>query len=136
MPELKTYDVFISHAWTYNSEYYRLLEMIQNAPFMKTRDYSVPEHDPLLVKTDKGLDEALIRQIRPVNAVLVIAGMYVNYRRWIQREIEIAQALNKPIIGVIPWGQERVPTEVQNVAKTMVGWNTSTIVDAIRKYSI
>jgi hypothetical protein len=136
MPYLKTYDVFISHAWTYNDEYYRLLKMIREVPYLKTRDYSVPEHDPLLVKTDKGLDNALIRHIKPVNVVMVIAGMYVNYRRWIQREIEIAQLFNKPIIGIIPRGQQRTPLEVNVAATKMVGWDINSIVDAIRRYAI
>ena len=39
MPELKTYDVFISHAWTYNSDYYRLVEMLDKAPNFKWRNY-------------------------------------------------------------------------------------------------
>ncbi|MCC8422878.1 hypothetical protein [Photorhabdus thracensis] len=38
-----------------------------------------------------------------------------------QEEIKIAQSYNKPIIGIIPWGQERIPTEIQYIAKEMVG---------------
>lgn len=41
--------------------------------------------------------------------MLVIAGMYVNYKYWIQKEMEIAGTYNKPLIGIIPWGQERIP---------------------------
>ena len=62
--------------------------------------------------------------------------MYVNHRRWIQEEIDIAIYYEKPIIGVTPWGQERVPIEVQNVAKEMVGWQTNSIVAAIRRCSL
>ena len=62
--------------------------------------------------------------------------MYVNHRKWIQEEIDIAQSYSKPIIGVIPWGQERVPIEVQKIAEEMVGWQTSSIVDAIRRWSL
>ena len=49
MPELKTYDLFISHAWKYNEDYYRLVDMLNNAPNFKWRNYSVPEHDPVLI---------------------------------------------------------------------------------------
>jgi len=62
--------------------------------------------------------------------------MYVKYRKWIQEEMSIAQSYQKPIVGVIPWGQERTPVEVQLAAKEMVGWNTSSIIAAIRKWSI
>ena len=138
MPALKTYDLFVSHVWRkeQNSEYYRLVNLLNGADYFKYRNYSVPEHDPLGTKTDAELEAALDRQIRPVNCFLIVAGMYVNYRRWIQKEIEIAQSYNKPIVGIIPWGQERVPQQVQDAAKEIVGWNTSSIVTAIRKYSL
>ena len=136
MPYLKTYDLFISHAWHYNDEYYRLVNLLHNAAYFSWRNYSVPQHDPLDANNSPRLMAALERQIRPVNAALIISGMYVNYREWIEYEIGVAQRYNKPIIGIRPWGAQRIPVEVQTVAKTMVGWNTSSIVEAIRKYAI
>lgn len=140
MPALKTYDLFISHAWAYNDDYYRLVELLKKAPNFDFRNYSVPEHDPALDPNDendrKKLLAALDRQIKPVNCVLIISGMYVAHSYWIQKEIDIAVSYNKSIIGLIPRGAERIPTAVQNVAKEMVGWNTDSIVSAIRKHSI
>lgn len=138
MPKLKTYDLFLSHVWhrVENSEYYRLEMFLSEAPYFYWRNYSVPEHDPLETKTDGELRQALDRQIAPINCFLVVSGMYVNHRRWIQEEIAIAISYGKPIIGVAPWGQERMPIEVQNVAKEMVGWQTSSIVAAVRRWSL
>ena len=62
--------------------------------------------------------------------------MYVNHRKWILEELEIAKSYGKPIVGIIPWGQERTPVEVHNAAKEMVGWNTESIVAAVRKWSL
>ena len=136
MPPLKTYDLFISHAWTYNAEYNRLVGMLNVAPNFKWRNYSVTKQDPLDANNDARLTEALRRQIRPVNCVLILAGMYVNHRKWIRREITIAKSLRKPIVGIKPWGQQRTPVEVQDAAGVMVRWNTGSIVRAIRGYSI
>ena len=138
MPRLKTYDLFLSHVWrsAENSEYYRLENLLYEAPYFYWRNYSVPEHDPLGTKTDRELRQALNRQIAPVNCLVVVSGMYVNHRKWIQEEINIAVAYDKPIVGVRPWGQERVPIEVQSAVKEMVGWQTSSIVDAIRRWSL
>lgn len=140
MPLLKTYDLFISHAWKYNEQYYKVVEMLNSAPLFNYRNYSVPKHDPLIdPNTDVGkrqLTTLLDKQVRPVNCVLIIAGMYVAHRYWLQTEIDLAQKYSKPIIGIKPWGQERVPLEVQNAADTIVGWNTESIVKAIRTYSI
>ena len=62
--------------------------------------------------------------------------MYVLYSEWIDYEIDTAVAYNKPIIGVEPWGQERIPVKVQTYAKKMVGWNSSSIIDAVRNYAL
>ncbi len=129
MPMLYTYRIFISHAWKYNEEYYRLIEYLDAAPNFKYANYSVPEHDP----ADGDIEEALKKQIRPVEVVLILAGMYVSYSDWIQFEIDFAQQLNKPIIGVELWGLKRTPQAVQDAADEIVGWNTSSIISAIRR---
>lgn len=138
MPQLKTYDLFLSHVWRSadNSEYYRLKDFLCKAQYFSWRNYSVPEHDPLGTKTNEGLRLALNLQIAPINCFLVVSGMYVKHRRWIQEEIDIARHYDKPIVGVVPWGQERIPAEVQDVAVEMVNWQTSSIIDAIRRRSL
>ena len=136
MPRLKSYDLFISHAWRYDDDYNRIVNFLEAANNFKYRNYSVPKHDPLDAENTPRLAAALQRQISPVNVVLIISGMYVNYRDWIQYEIDVAQKYKKPIIGIKPWGSQRIPATVQSAAITMVGWNTVSIVKAIRKHSI
>lgn len=89
---LKIYNLFISHAWDYNSDYYNLVDLLSNYPYFNFKNYSVPQHDALNTKTNWELEEALNRQIAPTSVVLIIAGMYYNNRKWIQKEIEIAKA--------------------------------------------
>lgn len=81
------------------------------------------------------LQEALKDQIRPVSCVLVIGGMYVAHSDWLQFEIDFAKGLKKPIIGIQPWAAERMPTAVTNASNLIVGWNTDSIVQAIRQLS-
>lgn len=61
--------------------------------------------------------------------------MYVNYSDAILDEIEIARKYNKPIIAVTPWGNSNIPIIVQQVSKTIIGWNKNSIVEAIRTYA-
>ena len=69
------------------------------------------------------------------SAVLVMAGVYSTYSDFINLEIEAAKELGKPIIAVEPWGSEKTSIVVKNAATKVVGWNTSSIVDAIREVS-
>lgn len=132
------YRLFISHAWKYNEEYYNLVDMLDKKKYFSWTNYSVPKHDPF--DTEDDLKEKLKKQIRPVNAVLIIAGMYALYSDWIKFEIEFAEKISKPIIVIKPRGQEKVPDYLQEIANkplnTIVKWNTDSIVEAIREYSI
>lgn len=128
----RTYNLFISHAWDYNSDYYSLIQKLDDYPYFSYKNYSVPEHDALKTKTDKELEEALNRQIAPTSVVLIIAGMYYNYRRWIQKEIDIAKTKGKPIIVIKPWGAQVVPSELNKSDYIQVNWQASSIIQAIR----
>ena len=138
MPALKIYDLFLSHVWrsSQNGEYYRLARLLENTTYLRWRNYSVPQHDPLGTKTDAQLRRALDRQIARVNCFLVIAGMYVNHRKWIQQELEIAERYAKPVIAVSPWGQQRISLAVQSAAKEIVGWRAASVVAAVRRWSL
>ena len=133
MPALRDYRVFISHAWHRDEDYFRVKQMLDEAQNFSWRNYSVPEHDPL---PDSKLAMNLRDQIRPVSIVVILAGMYVAHSDWIQREIDIAREMGKPIIGVKPWGAQVIPTAVSDAAREVVGWNTQSIVDAIRRHAI
>ncbi len=132
MPQLHRYRIFISHAWKYNAEYYWLMDRLDKAPNFLYANYSVPEHDPVDANNNSKLKEQLRRQIRPVEVVIILGGMYVAYSDWIQFEIDFAESLGKPILGIRPRGAERMPQAVQDAADEIVGWNTPTIVRAIR----
>lgn len=134
MPPLRTYRIFISHAWNYNEDYYRLVKFLNAAPNFEWRNLSVPEHDP--ISDSEKLTAALNNQMRPAHAFLILAGMYVAHSDWIQYEINFARRIGRPIIGIRPWGAERIPVEVQNGADEIVGWNTDTIVSAIRHHAL
>jgi len=133
----KTYNIFISHAWKYNEHYYRLENMLKNAPNFLWRNYSVPKHDPKIdPNTPVGkrtLKKELEKQVKPSSCVIVIAGMYSHYREWIQEEIKMAKRYKKPIIAVKPRGNLIMPTVITNNADEVVGWNTNSIVNAIKR---
>ena len=133
---MRTYNLFISHAWDYNSDYYNLINLLDNYPYFSYKNYSVPEHDALDTKTNKELEEALNRQIAPTSVVLIIAGMYYNHRKWIQKEIDIAKAKGKPIIVIRPRGAERMPSELISDEYIRVNWNSTSIVKPIKDNSL
>ena len=142
MPSLKTYDLFISHAWKYGDDYDRLISMLNEAPNFSYRNYSAPEDNPLVnrdgtpVSNKTQIKDAIRRKINPVNCVLVISGMYYKNREWMQFELDYAKQKNKPIVAIKPRGNVIMPKEITDVADEVVNWNTDSIVTAIRNNSL
>lgn len=135
MPDLRNRMLFISHAWRYSEHYNKVVQWFNEASNFRWCNCSVPSTNALPDTTSKGLSEAMTRQIRPAQAVVVLAGMYAAHSAWIEYEISEAQRMGKTIIGVKPWGQERIPQVVTDAADIMVGWNSASIVQAVRDYT-
>lgn len=107
-------------------------------PSFKWSDYSVPINDPIHTRgTDRELYEAIKGKIQLVNCVVIMAGVYSSYSKWINKEIEISkQIFDKPIIAVEPWDSERTSILVKENADVVVKWNSASIISAIRDYSL
>ena len=134
---IKTYNLFISHSWTYSNAYNNLTSMLDEAKYFDYKNYSVPKDDPIHnASNGKELYEAIKNQVKYAHVVIILAGVYSSYSKWIDKEIEIAQNMGKPILAVEPWGSEKTSSKVKNVADRIVKWNTDSIVNAIRELSL
>lgn len=134
-----TYNLFISHSWTYGDAYDKLVGLLNDRGYFPFRNYSVPKDDPIHnARNEAALYAAISSQIKPSSAVLIMAGMYSHYSKWINHEITIAKKgflYPKPVIAIRPWAQEKVPRIIQDNADIIVGWNTESIVGAVRKFA-
>lgn len=131
------YGLFISHAWDYAEDYDGVVRLLDSDLRLPWKNLSIPIERPiemstLLPKSNRRIIRELEERISQSDALLVLAGMYVHHSAWIQSEIEIAQDYKKPIIGVKPRGQERLPFALQSLACELVGWTTPSIVQAVR----
>lgn len=128
------YNLFISHSWTYDDQYDRLIRLLDSAPNFEYRNYSVPKDDPIhYMQYDYQLKEAIGRKIQPTSCVIIIAGVYSTYSKWINIELELAYKMGKRIIAVEPWGAERTSSVVKKYADRVVKWQASSIINAIRE---
>lgn len=135
---MNTYNIFISHAWKYSEHYNKIVQWLNEAQDkgkFNWKNYSVPQHDPLIdPNTTVGknkLKNELKEQIRPASKVIILAGMYASYSDWIDFEIDTSVNFDKYIIGIKPWGQERIPSKVSSNSDVLVGWNKDSVINAI-----
>ena len=133
---MKQYHLFISHSWTHSDRYNGLVNLLDQAHGFKYYNHSIPKDDPVHSGTDAELSEAIKSKMQSCGIVLVLTGVYADYSKWIEEEINIAQNTwnrSKPILGIKHWGSERISNTVQTAADEIVNWNTESIVDAIRE---
>lgn len=127
--------VFISHSWAYEDHFQEVKSLLDNAPGFEYFDHSVSSDDPIDAQLPNHLRKKIRDQMQSTSVVLVLAGMYVAHSDWIQEEIEMAVEMEKPIIGVIPTENERVPGLVQEHAIELVAADGHEILEAIERHA-
>lgn len=127
----KVYRLFISHSWSYGENYDKVVKMISDQG-IEFYDHSVPKGDPIHTNgTDKELHEAIEAKLKGTSCVIILAGVYATYSKWINKEIEMAKKYNKKIIAIEPWGAEKTSKIVKDNADRIVKWQGNSIASAI-----
>ncbi len=102
------FNLFISHSWAYQDTYKKLICLLNTKLYFSYKNYSVPKDDPIHnANNEYQLKEAIRKQIQPASCVLILAGVYSTFSKWINIEIELAKCMNKKIIAIEPWGQKK-----------------------------
>lgn len=133
MPALRTYRVFISHAWHRSEHYQTVVDWLDEAPHFRWDNLSVPEHDPV---NSERLEANLRDQMREADVFLILSGMYAAHSDWIDFELNWARIMARPIVGLKPWGNQVVPEAIRRAAREIVNWNSGSVVDAIRRHAV
>lgn len=127
--------LFISHSWTYSERYNSMVNLLNNRPYFEWQNYSIPENKAFVGLSAQALAEQLRSQIRPVQCVVIIGGMWANHSDWIQFEMNFAKSVGKPILGVRPRSAKVMPRAVIDASDAVVNWNSESIVAGIRQIS-
>jgi 4-hydroxy-3-methylbut-2-enyl diphosphate reductase IspH len=122
--ESETYNIFISQLKDDDKEYNRFIGKLEASYDFQWKNHSIAD------ETD---NEQLKEQMKDVDVVVILSGMYSKNKNLIQQEIDLARNLEKPIVIIRPYGMENVPGSIEDTASEVVGWNTSCIVDSVRE---
>jgi len=142
MSGLKTYGLFLSHAWKNDESYCELVKMLESADSFDFKNLSVPKSDSPVNLDDAVQKNKLIstldEQIRSADCVLILSAMCASESDsyWITKEIKIAKAYSKPVIAIKPKEQGKVPKTIQDDAVKVVAWDVGSIVDAVKMHSV
>ena len=135
----KTFRLFVSHSWSYSDAYEKLKQLLDKRPYFYYLDYSIPKDDPVHCSSAQELYQAIYNKMYSCHVVIIMAGVYSTYSRWITTEVKIAQnefTYPKPILAIKPWGNTNVSIVVSQNADRLANWNTESVVSAIREIAL
>lgn len=131
----KSYKVFVSHSWAHDDVLQNLKALLEDRGYFDVTYTHVEKNAPINSSLDSVIKGNITKKLIESDVVLAIAGIFASYSDWMQWEMDKAQELGLNVIGIIPWGQERISLQVANRSVDNVHWNADSIVEAIRKYS-
>lgn len=120
--ELHVYKLFISQLNESTYEFDRIIGKLKSVEDFEYLNYSIP---------GKTSVEDINEQMSNVDAVVILSGLYPAAQDLIQKEIDVAVKLKKPIIMIRPYGAETIPEKIEKSADEVVGWNANCIIDSI-----
>ncbi len=137
-----TYQLFVSHGWSYEDSYYRILDYLDvirnNYEDFDYLNSAEPEPDVPDLSYTEELKVEYTEQVSNADAVILLADLYrspesgeSNYIFWLDYALEQAREQNKPVIGVRPWNQKKTPQEIQNAPDKWVDWDPEVLKKSI-----
>jgi hypothetical protein len=125
--------LFVSHLYRMDDEYLRVFEYLESAVNFFYTNLSAPDKPPRS-RDAEGLKEGLRSQMADAELVLILTSQRPQDPLLIDFQALYAQACDKPIIVMEPFGTgETVPAKLREVADEVVSWNTREMADAIRR---
>ena len=131
----KEYKIFVSHSWTYSDDLIGLKKLLESRGYFNVEFTEATKDVPINSENATYIKSVLKQKIINSDIVLALAGVYASHSDWMIWELETAKDNSIPIVGIIPWGQERISSEVYSRSIVDVKWNTESIVEAIRTYA-
>ena len=131
----KDYKIFISHSWRYPDDLRRLKNLLNERGYFNVEFKEATQEQPINSLNAAYIKAVLKKKILESDIVLAISGIYASHSEWIEWEILTSHSNKIPIVGVAPWGQERISRTVTDYSVADVRWNTESIVQAIRTHA-
>ena len=112
------YDLFISHAWSEDVEYRRVVGYLNQIQGLQWRNLSVPSHDPVDFGDNAELEELIRSRVVKSHACILSAGLWTSRSTWIKFEIDCALKARVPVVAFKPFDQI-IPNSIVAVSSSL-----------------
>ena len=133
MSEKNPIRVFATHNFDESDDYLRIFEFLEGVDRFYYMNVSKPENIPASGGLQAIRDE-LIEQIKACEAVFVLPGLYEQEKNLVEFMMDVADANDKNMIAVRPFGGvAETPEAIASRCKEVIEWNDRELADALRR---
>jgi nucleoside 2-deoxyribosyltransferase len=135
VPIIKSYRIFVSHAFKVSEDYARLSEMIDSSFSLPYSLSSVPADMKYRKMNKLALEGELRRQIAQANCFVALDSLYQADDGWARYELEYAVKTGKPILAIRERKSKDLSSILENASDEVLGWNQEAIMASIQRIS-
>ena len=101
---MATYPIFLCHVWSIEDGMERINSLMADYARKSSTDFqyefrSVSKDDPVqFLRSNKALIDAIETQMNECCCVVLLAGVYEEYKRWTNIEFDAARKLKVPLV--------------------------------------
>ncbi len=139
---MATYPIFLCHVWSVEDGMERINSLM--ADYARKKEghdfqyefHSVSKDDPVQFhRSNKALTEAIEEQMAQCCCVVLLAGVYEEYKRWTNIEFDIARKLKVPLILIQAAHPKFTSFKEKRAAVEIVGWSEQELGEAIERHA-
>ena len=136
---MATYPIFLCHVWSVDDGMERINSLFADYS-RKTKGefqyeyHSVSKDDPAqFLCSNKALSQLIEEQMAQCSCVVLLAGVYEEYKKWTNLEFDAARKLKVPLILIEAADPKFTSFKEKRAAAAVVGWNDTELCQAIEK---
>ena len=136
---MATYPIFLCHVWSIEDGMDRINSLMADYARKSSTDFqyefrSVSKDDPVqFLRSNKALIDAIETQMNECCCVVLLAGVYEEYKRWTNIEFDAARKLKVPLVLIQAADPKFTSYKEKRAADVIVGWNETELGEAIEK---
>lgn len=133
MSESNPIRVVIAHGWIQDDDYSRVIEYLESAENFFYRNLSKPDQPVPGGDGTAPRRTAIGEALKMAEVVVCSAGIWERYNDWARYVVERAEELDLPVVAIEHFGPREMDIRLKGHAAETVGWDSRSIVDAIRR---
>ncbi len=136
---MATYPIFLCHVWSIEDGMERINSLMADYARKSSTGFqyefrSVSKDDPVqFLRANKAVRDAIETQMTECGCVVLLAGVYEEYKRWTNIEFDAARKLKVPLVLIQAADPKFTSYKEKRAADMIVGWNETELGEAIEK---